>query len=146
MAENLDRNDVMRSMMYLTKMWHNDMRKKTENMGLNESYRNILIHIMHHDGLNQREIMQKTQHSAASVSLMISQMEKDGLIYKTPNEEDKRNMHIHITPKGQAEDDKGRLMADHLTEDYLKVLTDDECVTLMTLINKVIAGRDKKKI
>ena len=145
MAEELDRNDVMRAMMYLTRMWHNDMRKKNDAVGLNESYRNILIHIVHHDGLNQREIMQKTQHSAASVSLMISQMEQDGLIYKTPDEADKRNMHIHVTEKGQAEDDKGRMMADRLTEDYLKVLSDEECTELLALVSKVIDSRERKK-
>ena len=69
---------------------------------LNKSQSMILFQL-HRDGrISQKELAQKLNVSAPSITSMIQKMEKSGYIVRNVDEKDQRMMRLDLTEKGQA--------------------------------------------
>ena len=91
------------------------MRMKTEEAGLNETYRPFMMILYRDKNINQLEFTKRIHYSAPSISLTLQKMEAEGLISKTTSSSDKRNTLISLTEKGYL-----------YNERFLKVLYDVE--------------------
>ena len=70
---------------------------------LNKSQSMILFQL-HRDGrISQKELAQKLNVSAPSITSMIQKMEKSGYIVRNVDEKDQRMMRLDLTEKGQAQ-------------------------------------------
>ncbi|MFT4076012.1 MAG: MarR family transcriptional regulator [Asticcacaulis sp.] len=90
--------------------------------------------------LPQKDLAQWAKIEQPSMAQMLARMERDGLIHRIPDPEDKRSSLISLT-----EDAIARLPAMHevLTQgnaDALTGLSDEEVATLSLLLKKVIAN------
>jgi DNA-binding MarR family transcriptional regulator len=69
--------------------------------GQNPGQSRLLILLRQRGPQTQRAMCEITQRRAATLSQQLSQMEQDGLIVRSVNAEDKRNMDVALTPAGQ---------------------------------------------
>lgn len=60
----------------------------------------ILLHL--HGSLTQRELIELTGRRSATLSEQLDGMEKSGLILRSKNAQDKRNIDVTLTEQGQA--------------------------------------------
>ncbi len=61
----------------------------------------ILVFLHHCDSKSQNEIAEKTFRDKVSVTKIIDNLEKSGLVYRTPDEKDRRVKRIVLTEKGK---------------------------------------------
>ena len=60
----------------------------------------ILLHL--YGSLTQRELIELTGRRSATLSKQLDDMEKSGLILRSKNAQDKRNIDVTLTEQGQA--------------------------------------------
>jgi len=77
------------------------LREKTEKAGMNDSYRPF-IHILYDQGgLTQLELAKITHLTAPTVSVTLQKMEQNGLITRTPDPKDMRQIRVSLTEQGR---------------------------------------------
>ena len=59
----------------------------------------VLLHL--HGGLTQRELIDLTRRRSATLSEQLEGMENAGLIIRSKNEQDKRNVNVVLTEQGE---------------------------------------------
>ena len=62
----------------------------------------LLILLYRYGALTQRELIELTGRRSATLSEQLEGMEKDGLILRHQNEQDKRNVDVELTEQGKA--------------------------------------------
>ncbi|MDR0915666.1 MAG: MarR family transcriptional regulator [Oscillospiraceae bacterium] len=101
------------------------------------SQRRVLKILERWGDMTQRELINILGIRSASLSELLSKIEGDGFIERSPNEHDKRSVSIHLT-------ESGRTAAEEITppDTAFRALTDDEKASLTTLLEKLLADWD----
>ena len=71
------------------------------NYGLTESQFGVLDSLFHLGPMKQKEIGKKILKSGGNVTMVINNLEKQGMVQRMKSEKDKRQFIIHLTPKGK---------------------------------------------
>ncbi len=122
-----------------SKLFHDRMRRLSEQDGLPSSYRMLIFHLAHmKTGVTQLELVKATHLKAPTVSITLQKMERDGIITRKSNEMDLRQTFVYLTEKGKAIDEKIKVMHSEGTKAALHGLSDSEIETLSVLLNRVI--------
>ena len=58
----------------LSKIFHYKLRRLADESGLNESYRHILFHLVHKDGVTQLELARATNLRPPTISVTLQKM------------------------------------------------------------------------
>lgn len=94
----------------------------------------VLFELSRHDGLSQRELAAKMRVKAATVTVMLNRMVKNGHVERRPDPNDQRIQRVYLTDKGRAAVDEVR-EALHASEAYaLKGVTPEERMLLRRLL------------
>lgn len=79
------------------------VESRAQAAGLNRSRGMVLGHLAHRtEGVTAAELRRCLGVTAASMSRLLSDMERDGLLQRTPHPADARAMLIHLTDAGRA--------------------------------------------
>jgi len=120
--------------------FQNEISASVNEMGLSLSSFMALEALYHKGSLSASQLKSKVLIANSSLSYVIDQLEKKGLILIESDEEDKRKKLCSLTKKGQ------KLMKNvydkHVSDQRVRLdrLTDDEELTLQTLLKKI--GKD----
>jgi len=89
------------------------------------------------DGLTQRELSKRSGSMDSTTVEQLKNMEKRGYILRKRSTEDRRKMHVYLTPKGRAL--KGKLLhfASAVNARALSGLTDGEIGFLRLVLSKI---------
>ena len=121
------------------KLYHDRMRRQSEQDGLPSSYRMLIFHLARMaPGVTQLELVRATHLKAPTVSVTLQKMERDGLVTRRSNDTDLRETLVYLTDKGKGIDQRIKIMHKEGDEIALGGLTDKEIETLSELLNKVI--------
>ena len=85
----------------ISKLFHNKMRKNSEDLGFKTGYRQILRFLAHEDGVTQVDIARNAHFTAPTVSVTLKKMEDEGLIRRKTDKNDTRRTRVFITEKGR---------------------------------------------
>lgn len=83
-----------------SKRLHDCLRKAGEQAGVSQSYRGILFHLDHEDGLTQQELSKRIHVSPPSVSVTLQKMERAGLLERRVDKNDQRSVRVFLTQAG----------------------------------------------
>lgn len=89
------------------------------------------------DGIPLAEIGNLMLVSKANMTTLIGRMEREGLVKKKENFEDRRSMKAYITRKGKAIFDDVKLQHKDFSEKMTKSLSEEEKAILNNLLNKM---------
>ena len=64
----------------LSKIFHYKLRRLADESGLNESYRHILFHLVHKDGVTQLELARATNLRPPTISVTLQKMQEEGYV------------------------------------------------------------------
>ena len=77
------------------------LREKTEKAGMNDSYRPFIHNLYERDDMTQLELAKLTHLTAPTVSVTLQKMEQNGLITRTPDPQDMRQIRVRLTQQGR---------------------------------------------
>ncbi len=122
----------------IARMMGNRIRANGEEHPIGQrSGRLLLMELARRDGRTQLDLVHATHLKAPTISVALQKLEKDGYVFRRPDEYDLRATRVFLTEKGRALDDKIRRHVYEEESEAMKNLTDSECDTLMRLLNKI---------
>ncbi|GKU25319.1 MarR family winged helix-turn-helix transcriptional regulator [Clostridium folliculivorans] len=86
----------------LSKIHRRKAHEAFQSIGLTEGQPKILDYLYVNDGCIQREIASSCNIEPATVTSLLANMEKVGLIQRTQNANDKRILNVFLTEEGRA--------------------------------------------
>ena len=104
------------------------------------SQNRVLRELRFHGSMTQRQLREHIGIQQSSLSELVAKMEAQGLIFRTPCPEDRRQVQIESTEEGL------RILAESEEKDlrqyitYLQILTDEEQQSLLELLTKLDEG------
>ncbi|GAA5512014.1 HTH-type transcriptional regulator MhqR [Deinococcus carri] len=108
--------------------------------GLTISQFGVLEAVYHLGPLNQRQLADKILRSSGNLTMVIDNLERDGLVRRERDPQDRRVMNIFLTPEGEAL--ISRVLPDHVRgiRDVFAGLTPEELGHLASLTRKLGRG------
>lgn len=122
----------------ISKLFHNEMKKRSNEDSKMVTYRPILHMLDHHDGCNQLDVVKHTMLKAPTISVTLRNMEYDGLIKREESKEDKRNVLIFLTEKGKEQNEKMHQLLEGIKDDILENVTFQEQEVVKEVLIKII--------
>jgi MarR family transcriptional regulator, 2-MHQ and catechol-resistance regulon repressor len=113
------------------------MNTALAEMGLTETQFGVLESLFHLGPLCQKALAEKLLKSSGNITLVIDNLEKQNLVLRTRNSQDRRYITIHLTDKGRT------LMANEFPRhakritDAMQVLNSDELDNLRSICRKL---------
>lgn len=92
--------------------------------------------------LSQKELAKWAKVEQPTMAQMLSRMERDGLVHRVPDPEDKRSSLISLTDAALKELPAGRAILRQGNSEMTKGLTEEEIETLVSLLRRVLENVD----
>ena len=131
----------------LSRIFHGRLRSLAENVGINESYRHLLFHLYHGEGMTQLELAHATRLKPPTISVTLQKMENDGYVIRVPDENDMRAMRVYLTDKGKEFEAESRRVVRAMNSQAMEGMNDEDIKILMDLLDKIyfnLTGEDSK--
>lgn len=113
-------------------------RKKTGNQHKNNSNGRIITVVHDHDGMTQSQLADYLSIRPQSLTRALSDLEKEGLIYRKRDEKDHRIVKVFIDQKGRERYETIALLRKDRASKVFKALDEQEKQTLRNLLAKII--------
>lgn len=111
-----------------------------QSIGMFNGHPHMLFHLRRRPGMTQKELAEVMDISPASVAVSIKRLESAGLVCR---EKSGREMRLRLTPDGEAMDTACARGRDFMIEHLYDGFSDEELVTLDTLLAKMTANLQK---
>jgi MarR family 2-MHQ and catechol resistance regulon transcriptional repressor len=111
--------------------------EQIRTFGLTEAQFAALECLGHKGSLTPGELCRKQLVSGGNMTVVLDNLEKEGLIERVRSLEDRRSMMINLTPKGQKLFDRIFVLHAAHIEKLVSVLTVEEQVQMSTLLKKL---------
>ena len=121
----------------ISKLFHDRMRKSSEDLGFQNGYRQILRFLVHEDGVTQIDIARDAHFTAPTISVTLKKMEKEGLIRRRTDKKDTRRTRVFITQKGREWESRLHEKIMDCEEILIRGLSEQETQELCRLLTKV---------
>ena len=112
--------------------------------GVTSGQPKILEYLLHNDGCVQKEIAKACLIEPASVTTILAKMEKDGMLYRQNQNNNRRSLHVWLTEEGKQK----ALMVVDAFEKCEKLafngMKDEEQKLLMNLLERVNSNLKKE--
>ncbi|GAN69325.1 MarR family winged helix-turn-helix transcriptional regulator [Acetobacter orleanensis] len=92
--------------------------------------------------LSQKELAKWAKVEQPTMAQMLSRMERDGLVQRVPDPEDKRSSLISLTDMTLKKLPEGRTILRQGNSEMTKGLTEEEIETLVSLLRRVLENVD----
>ena len=133
----------------ISRMHYNCVNEQLQPLGLTNLTSTHLINILRHPGMSQNELAGLLSVSKVMVSKTLKQLEQDGLITRTPDEEDKRLVHLYVTPKGEEMAHRSIAIQREVTCEAASSLSEKECIQgekkLQEVLERLSTLHDKSR-
>lgn len=103
-----------------------------------------VINRLQSEKITQRRLGQQMYVSFPNVTVMLARLERDGLIERTVNQEDRRERFVSITKKGRKLLERIWKEQPAQLERVMAGLNNDERLQLAQLLNKMINGQSSR--
>jgi len=104
---------------------------------LTESQLNVLEFIMNREQVKPSDLIDYVATTPAAITTLMDRMEKNGLIVRERDTQDRRIVRLRLTPKGIAEGKRGIEIRKQFFEQYLSRISSHNQQLLVYLLGKV---------
>lgn len=122
---------------HLNRLYDRRMQEALGDLGVAPGQFAPLVMLFEQDGLTQAELCRRINVEQPTMANTLDRMERDGLIKRKPDPDDKRRATIHLTPR--ADDMRARVMeqARQVAAQAVKALSASEQDQLFSLIARL---------
>ena len=103
----------------------------------NRGTRLVLAFLATGDGVTQLDLVNATHLRAPTVSVILKNLEENGLVERRRDKEDLRALRVYLTDKGRELDKKNIEKIKRADAMALDGITEEECEVLMRLLGKI---------
>jgi DNA-binding MarR family transcriptional regulator len=100
----------------------------------------VLLHLWGNDGMTQAQLSRRVAIEQPTMVRTIDRMERDGLVIRAPDPNDRRATRITLTERGWKLRDDLVPLATKVNAEATKALTDAEVAKLRRLLAKLVAA------
>ena len=111
--------------------------RELEKIGMRYSYRHVLKPLIENESLTQLELVNITKLKAPTISITLRNMEREGIVSRQKNDNDRRETHVTITEKGKKMYKKVLVALAKAEKITLNGLTDKELKSMRAIMNKI---------
>lgn len=97
-----------------------------------------LLRLAEDDGISQAELARRQRVEAPSMCRMVDRLEREGLVTRERDQDDRRVIRVRLTEAGRAAADAGRDTVKDLEERAFSALSADERLVLADLLGRVL--------
>lgn len=97
----------------------------------------LLAFLWQQDGLSQADLSAKSQIDRTTIGGLIDRLEKDGLVARLPDPDDRRAYRICLTNRGKSLEKELCEIAHSVQEKFIAGITHEERDTLLQLLKKL---------
>ena len=106
----------------MARLFASGLQDRIGALGLAPAQFMALLELWDEDGLTQKELVQRLDVEQATMANTLNRMQRDGLIVRRPDPDDRRAQKIHLTQKARsaraAATDAARLQNEHALKDF----------------------------
>lgn len=125
-----DGSDAVKRVRETYELFSKYVSRELKEIGMRASYRHVMTPLMENESLTQLQLVNMTGLKAPTISITLRNMEREGIVRREKNDEDRRETHVYITDKGremyakimETLDKAEKLMLDGLTDREIKSL------------------------
>jgi DNA-binding MarR family transcriptional regulator len=110
---------------------------KDQELPITPEQFSVLSHLWQNDGLQQSELALCTNRNRANVTRIIDILEREGIVERRDDENDRRVFRIFLTDKGKSLREVTARCAEQTINDSLKGLTNEEIDTCIKVLLKI---------
>ena len=132
----------------LSKLFNDQMRQKTEAMGMAEGWRRMLFHLAHNDSLTQLELARRTHLSTPAVSVTLQKLESEGWVMRTADPKDQRAIRVQLTEAGREAHGKVVCAIRETENKMLEGISPEEIASIRPVLEKMyqnLAGKEQEE-
>ena len=104
---------------------------------LTEGQLHVLEYLLQHERIKPSDLIEYLATTPAAVTTILDRMEKNGLIERERDKQDRRIVWIHVTPRGREEAGRGLEIRNRFIHSYLNRLSSRNQQLLVYLLGKV---------
>lgn len=97
----------------------------------------IMLFLKHCEGISQKELAKKHTARPASITGMLQKLEKQGLVKRIPDEQDKRILRVYLTEKGEKIAQQSEKFMEQVAQTLFQNFTLEEKECYMKLLEKM---------
>lgn len=97
-----------------------------------------LYYLGKYQGINQKELAEKMNIKDSTVARLIDRMEKDGLVKRLKNPDDRRAIKLMLTEKGERQRERFLPEGEKMSNIFAEGLTEEEIETFIRVIKKMV--------
>lgn len=113
------------------------IREHMESIGMHRGQGFALIHLLHRNGLSQRDLARLMHISPASVTHMLQRMERDGWIERKRDDADQRIIRVYASGKAVKLRRETQRVFREMEDEINAIYTPEEQATLKQLLIKL---------
>ena len=110
---------------------------KCKNIDLTLEMLEILRLLWNEDKMNQQDIVNKTHRNKASITSLLDNMSRRGLVVRTPDAADKRNNLISLTEEGRNYRQVLKPIVEEMYHNVYADLSEEEIAKAIALLKKI---------
>lgn len=129
--------DVWLSIARTYQLCERAISQRVAPLGISLAQHDVLANVMHAPGLTQQEIADRLLVARSNVSMLLSSMEKSGLLERTKDETDRRIRRIFLTPRGRKIAEASLAAQTEVVDKMISAIEQTEVVTIGAAMEKV---------
>jgi MarR family transcriptional regulator, organic hydroperoxide resistance regulator len=114
-------------------------RAQMESVGLHRGQGFLLLHLLHNNGIPQRDLAQAMNIRPASISCMLQRMEKEGWVKRMRDPDDQRVVRVFASEKGLTLRSQARRQFQEMEAEINALYNDAERATLEQMMSRLVA-------
>ena len=114
--------------------------QELDRIGMRYSYRHIMKPLIDNESLTQLELVKITNLKAPTISITLRNMERDGIVRREKNDNDRRETHVFITEKGKKMYAKVLTALEKAEKTMLNGLSEKELKAMRATLDKMSAN------
>lgn len=138
-------NEAVNSLNETSALFAEYVGKRLEAVGMRASYRHVMRPLMERDGVTQLDLVNTTGLKAPTISITLRNMERDGIVRREKNNNDRRETHVFLTDKGREMFKQAVAAYEEAEKVMLAGLSDKELKAIVELMGKMSANLSTAK-
>ena len=128
---------------HLSRLMASALRSRVQAFGVVPGQFAQLLALYERDGRTQAELCRAVQIEQATMANTLNRMERDDLIARTPDPDDRRRTLIHLTPKALGLESELVAAAREVNRAATAGLSDAEVAAFLSTMQRVIANLER---
>ena len=125
---------------YLARLFAKALYRRIGPHGVTRGQFPVLLVLWEQDGWTQTQLAERLAVEQPTMANTLKRMERDGLIERVPDPEDRRQARVHLTPRGRELEEVLTVSARETNAVALEGLSAEERAQLMSLARRMIVN------